>query len=215
MNEPHPIFMGSPYGLWVCESRSEEKEEKKMGLSNFPSPAEGVLPVLVMNTVLSVALLKNMIKSLLQVMGAIGDSSYLEEDPSSGEAVSSSSGARERRISITQFKSLCNNKSSICRTSSCGSMEECVVCLCGFESDEEINPLKEESSQRLFLLPCGFVLATHHSLGLSGGGKSGRFCSKVAFHLLELGFMKSLPPESKVPCSFRTLKKRFDSEINE
>ncbi|KAK6922297.1 hypothetical protein RJ641_012804 [Dillenia turbinata] len=108
-----------------------------MGLSNFPSPAEGVLPVLVMNTVLSVALLKNMIKSLLQVMGAIGDSSNSEEDPSSSEAVSSSSGARERRISITQFKSLCNNKSSICRKSSCGSMEECVVCLCGFEADEE------------------------------------------------------------------------------
>ena len=52
-----------------------------MGLSNFHSPAEGVLPVLVMNTVMSVALLKNMLRSVFQVVGANGRSPNLEEDP--------------------------------------------------------------------------------------------------------------------------------------
>lgn len=39
-----------------------------MGLSSFPSASEGLLPVLVMNTVVSVTMLKNMFKSLLQVL---------------------------------------------------------------------------------------------------------------------------------------------------
>ena len=45
---------------------------EKMGLLNFPSAAEGVLHVLVMNTVLSVALLKNVLRFMLQVVGASG-----------------------------------------------------------------------------------------------------------------------------------------------
>ncbi|KAK6160280.1 hypothetical protein DH2020_003661 [Rehmannia glutinosa] len=40
-----------------------------MGLSNFPSPGEGVLPLIVMNTVMSVALVKNKLRSVLQVGG--------------------------------------------------------------------------------------------------------------------------------------------------
>ncbi|XWS69085.1 hypothetical protein CRYUN_Cryun04dG0149300 [Craigia yunnanensis] len=137
-----------------------------MGLSNFPSAAEGVLPVLVMNTVLSVALLKTMVRSLLQVVGAsttsnldIGDSDGYQEEINN---------ARERRISITQFKSLCHNRYSLsfkasasvssaasggacCSSSSsgCGSgggsgwanTVECCVCLCGFGADEEVSEL--------------------------------------------------------------------------
>ncbi|KAM3706239.1 hypothetical protein ACB098_03G138100 [Castanea mollissima] len=106
-----------------------------MGLSNFPSPAEGVLPVLVMNTILSVAFLKNMVRSLLQVMGATASDqnpSNLEEDPDGCVQ-----NARERRISITQFKSLCQNSSS----SSNGCTMECCVCLCRFEAEEEVSEL--------------------------------------------------------------------------
>nr|POE50632.1 putative e3 ubiquitin-protein ligase xerico [Quercus suber] len=82
--------------------------EKDMGLSNFPSPAEGVLPVLVMNTVLSVAFMKNMVRSLLQVMGATAS----DQNPSNLEEEQDGcvQNARERRISITQFKSLCQNR---------------------------------------------------------------------------------------------------------
>ncbi|GMN41557.1 hypothetical protein TIFTF001_010789 [Ficus carica] len=84
-----------------------------MGLSNFLTAGEGVLPVLVMNSVLSVTLLKNMVRSVFQVIGASNVNS--EEEPDHGfspELVS-----RERRISITQFKSLCLNRSCGAKTS--------------------------------------------------------------------------------------------------
>ncbi|KAK2983320.1 hypothetical protein RJ640_016058 [Escallonia rubra] len=61
-----------------------------MGLPSFPSPPEGgVLPLLVMNTVLSVALLKNMVRHVLHVVGAAGDvnSPSFGEDPSSDHSV--------------------------------------------------------------------------------------------------------------------------------
>lgn len=72
-----------------------------MGLSNFPSPAEGVLPVLVMNTVLSVALLKNMVRSVIQVMGG----SWSNPERNYGWCnCKSQQNSRERRKSI---ESLC------------------------------------------------------------------------------------------------------------
>ncbi|GLU03151.1 hypothetical protein SLE2022_203670 [Rubroshorea leprosula] len=97
-----------------------------MGLLNFPSAAEGVLPVLVMNTVLFVALLKNTLISVLQVMGAIWNST-LEEEPDGYPQ----ENARERRISTTQFKSLCGG----------GGWAECCVCLCRFGAEEEVSEL--------------------------------------------------------------------------
>ncbi|CBI16789.3 unnamed protein product, partial [Vitis vinifera] len=109
-----------------------------MGLSNFHSPAEGVLPVLVMNTVMSVALLKNMVRSVLQVMGANGSSPNLEEDPSNEEYSPMSENAKERRVSVTQFKSL--SHSSGTGTGWCSSMD-CCVCLCRFEAEEEVSEL--------------------------------------------------------------------------
>ncbi|KAJ4831910.1 hypothetical protein Tsubulata_042676 [Turnera subulata] len=123
-----------------------------MGLSSFPTTAaEGVLPVLVMNTVLYVALLKNMVRSLLQVMGANWSAADYEENPD--EFLEEDVG-RERRISITQFKSLCHindggingsgsgsaSTSSNCESGSRAtnnSIVECCVCLCGFEAEEE------------------------------------------------------------------------------
>ncbi|ONI30347.1 hypothetical protein PRUPE_1G246100 [Prunus persica] len=110
-----------------------------MGLSNFPSAAEGVLPVLVMNTVLSVALLKNMVRSVLQVMGANVNSQSFEENP---DGCPAEMIARERRISISQFKSLCHSNSNSRPNNTCvaktnsGAME-CCVCLCGFEAEQE------------------------------------------------------------------------------
>lgn len=123
-----------------------------MGLSNFPSAAEGLLPGLVMNTVLSVALLKNMVRSLLQGMGAASDSSSSNVEDESDGFISSNSeddNARERRISITQFKSLCDSRSSSSSTdarsnggsTSCSAAMECCVCLSRFQSDEEVSEL--------------------------------------------------------------------------
>lgn len=123
-----------------------------MGLSNFHSPAEGVLPVLVMNTVMSVALLKNMLRSVLQVVGSNGSSPNVEEDPSNEGCSPMSESVKERRISVTQFKSLCHSRSSCSRISEnacggsgngsgCCSTMDCCVCLCRFEAEEEVSEL--------------------------------------------------------------------------
>ncbi|KAK7306159.1 hypothetical protein VNO77_44082 [Canavalia gladiata] len=101
-----------------------------MGLSNFPSASEGVLPVLVMNTVLSVALLKNIFRSLLQIVGASGStatSSYSADQESDEQE----EGSRERRVSITQYKTLCDAMTIV----------ECCVCLSGFEANQEVSEL--------------------------------------------------------------------------
>ncbi|KAF4366203.1 hypothetical protein CsatB_022308 [Cannabis sativa] len=109
-----------------------------MGLSNFPTAAEGVLPVLVMNSVLSFALLKNMLRSVLQVMGAniMSSPNVVEENPR--EFSSTEDVLRERRISITQFKSLCHDRFFEAKTN---NTVECCVCLCRFEGDEEVSEL--------------------------------------------------------------------------
>ncbi|GAV63036.1 zf-RING_2 domain-containing protein [Cephalotus follicularis] len=110
-----------------------------MGISNFPTAPEGVLPVLVMNTVLSVALLKNVVRSVLQVMGATSTDS--EEDHRDG--YSKEYIIRERRVSITQFKSFCHNKRSsiVAASISGGATVECCMCLCEFDAEEEVSEL--------------------------------------------------------------------------
>lgn len=117
-----------------------------MGLSTFPSAAEGVLPVIVMNTVLSVTILKNMVRSVLQVVGADywSESSEHEQDPD----VFSQENVRERRVSTTQYKSLRHHDDTTSASSSCSSCSEnlaiaveCCVCLCKFEPEEEVSEL--------------------------------------------------------------------------
>ncbi|XP_021746750.1 probable E3 ubiquitin-protein ligase XERICO [Chenopodium quinoa] len=132
-----------------------------MGLSNFPSPAEGVLPVLVMNTVMSVAILKNLLRSFLQLVGAVNwVTSNFETNPTTSTVTAStatitttssiSETRRLRGISITQFKYLCatNNNSYRGKNKNIqdedmknGIEGECCVCLCKFEDEEEVSEL--------------------------------------------------------------------------
>ncbi|KAK3026022.1 hypothetical protein RJ639_042514 [Escallonia herrerae] len=119
-----------------------------MGLSSFLSPAEGgVLPLLVMNTVLSVALLKNMARHVLHVVGAAGDVN--SPNPSSNYSVIQRSEddtkgrASRSRVSIIRFESLRQSRIS---TGSGNSMlwcsvECCCVCLCRFRDEEEVSEL--------------------------------------------------------------------------
>ncbi|KAG8366025.1 hypothetical protein BUALT_Bualt17G0033200 [Buddleja alternifolia] len=93
-----------------------------MGLSNFHGPAEGVLPLLVMNTVMSVALVKNKLRSVLQVVGAGGGAADQEFDDEFFGDGSDDESSRERRVSITRYGSLCRNR-------------------CRFEADEEVSEL--------------------------------------------------------------------------
>ncbi|EOA36116.1 hypothetical protein CARUB_v10011691mg [Capsella rubella] len=92
-----------------------------------------------MNTVVSVTLLKNMVRSVFQIVVSESEASMeLDEDVPEEDFLS-------RRISITQFKSLCENRGE-------GEVEEeeeegeekvveCCVCLCGFEEEEEVSEL--------------------------------------------------------------------------
>ncbi|CAI0390313.1 unnamed protein product [Linum tenue] len=108
-----------------------------MGLSNFPTPSEGVLPLLVVNTVLSVALLKSMVRSLLHwiVTSPISFDGNQEESGSGIIRITSSS-RRRRRISITQFRALSGGVGA-----EASSTMECCVCLCGFQAEEEVSEL--------------------------------------------------------------------------
>ncbi|XP_057948781.1 probable E3 ubiquitin-protein ligase XERICO [Malania oleifera] len=117
-----------------------------MGLSNFPSPAEGVLPLLVVNAVISAALLKNAVRSMLRLVGVVWSISPNGDE----DAFPMREGAGERRrVSITQFKILCDSRSGVVAGagSECGSRDrwgaltECCVCLCGFEGEEEVSEL--------------------------------------------------------------------------
>ncbi|CAL0333126.1 unnamed protein product [Lupinus luteus] len=110
-----------------------------MGLSNFPTSADGVLPILVINTVHSVILLKAMFRFMLQLLGGTtttttSTSSNMEQEEYyySDHEISSS---REKRVSITHYKSLCDNN-SIAMTECC-----CCVCLSRFEANEEVSEL--------------------------------------------------------------------------
>ncbi|KAK1381517.1 E3 ubiquitin-protein ligase RNF181 [Heracleum sosnowskyi] len=96
-----------------------------MGLSNFHGPNDGVLPLLVMNTVLSVALLKNMLRSVLdQVVGA---DTYDTEDEETYTEPS-------RRVFTSKYGEMKWEKRV--------KMEECCcVCLCRFKEDEEVSEL--------------------------------------------------------------------------
>ncbi|KAL3649806.1 hypothetical protein CASFOL_006209 [Castilleja foliolosa] len=93
-----------------------------MGLPSFLSPADGVLPMLVMNTVMSMALVKNKIRSVLHVGGSNGGDQESDDEYSGGDS---------RRVSITRYGSLPELPREV----------ECCVCLCRFEAEEEVSEL--------------------------------------------------------------------------
>ena len=117
-----------------------------MGLSNYPCAAEGVIPLIVMNTVMLVALLKNMFRSVLQAVGAGSSTATTTYYYPYNVLDTIVSSTRPRRVSITQYKSLCHSRSSMASSSSSSSssssvMVECCVCLSGFEANQEVSEL--------------------------------------------------------------------------
>ncbi|KAG2318839.1 hypothetical protein Bca4012_054957 [Brassica carinata] len=107
-----------------------------MGLSQFPTASEGVLPLLVMNTVVSVTLLKNMVMSVFRIVGSDTEAT-MEIEEREEDCVRM---RRRRRISITQFKSLCENRGGEENEEEEEGVE-CCVCLCGFKEKEEVSEL--------------------------------------------------------------------------
>ncbi|KAL1202165.1 putative E3 ubiquitin-protein ligase XERICO [Cardamine amara subsp. amara] len=93
-----------------------------MGLSHYPTASEGVMTMLVMNTVVSVSLLKNMVRSvLLHMIGSETNEARNIEDNLDHDQ---DSEMRRRRILITHLEAT-----------------ECCVCLCGFKEEGEVSEL--------------------------------------------------------------------------
>ncbi|KAL2332732.1 hypothetical protein Fmac_013945 [Flemingia macrophylla] len=105
-----------------------------MGLSNFPSASEGVLPVVVMKTVVSVAVLKSMLRWMLQVVGGTSASESESESESENNVPipTEQECSCERRASITRYK----YKAGVAL-----DMVECCVCLSGFQPNQEVSEL--------------------------------------------------------------------------
>ncbi|KAF5726530.1 putative RING/U-box superfamily protein [Tripterygium wilfordii] len=116
-----------------------------MGLSSLPAPSEGVLCVLLVNTALSISIVKAIVRSILHVVGIRLSSSSQSPPPSDypaslvepiGFCMSSSSDSY-----VEEFRSMnpAVRFDSVC---SCRWPEhECSVCLNQFDPESEINRL--------------------------------------------------------------------------
>lgn len=139
-------------------------EQRKMGLSRFPDAFEGgVIPLLIIRTALSIAMVRDVVISFLQKMGLkviteqpeLAQSSrsfaYAEE-----EAAELGSGFAELAmtiedigdklpVSLFQVSSSSSSCSCSCACSCSGSdgdgVTECVVCLRKFLGGEEVRSL--------------------------------------------------------------------------
>ncbi|XP_058112802.1 probable E3 ubiquitin-protein ligase XERICO [Magnolia sinica] len=106
-----------------------------MGLSSMPTPSEGVLSVLLVNTALSITIFKEIVRSILHVVGI-----RLPSPPPSADISETPSEPLEFPPFTDEFR---------CRVPSirfgscfrCPSDHDCSVCLTRFEPDSEINRL--------------------------------------------------------------------------
>lgn len=123
----------------------------KMGLSSLPAPSEGVLCVLLVNTALSISIVKGIIRSVLHIVGIrlSSSSSSTSSSASSPPSTDSTEIASESfefhlspsascieeirsRIPAIRFDTVCSFKQP---------EHECPVCLSEFEPESEINHL--------------------------------------------------------------------------
>ncbi|GAB2214307.1 hypothetical protein Droror1_Dr00018649 [Drosera rotundifolia] len=111
-----------------------------MGLLNFPTgPFEGgLLPFLVINTVLSFSILKKlMISAMVQITGAVV-SAWEANDGTSMYGI----GRKKPGISIIQFGTLRKKRGRGDGGGTDGGCAmECCVCLCCFEAEDEVSEL--------------------------------------------------------------------------
>ncbi|KAA8524900.1 hypothetical protein F0562_011322 [Nyssa sinensis] len=111
-----------------------------MGLSNYPTPADGgVLIVILVNTAISISIVKDIVLSILHVVG-IRITSWQEYSIESSSESNECRGAPSE-IFMEEFRS----RTPAVRFDSVytckQSEQECPVCLTEFEPDAEINHL--------------------------------------------------------------------------
>ena len=115
-----------------------------MGLSSLPAPSEGVLCVILVNTALSISIVKGIVRTILHIVGIRLSSS--SASPPSPDSTQNPPEPFEFRLTssesyIEEFRS----RSPAIRFDtvySCKQPEdECSVCLTQFEPESEINRL--------------------------------------------------------------------------
>ncbi|XP_021890014.1 probable E3 ubiquitin-protein ligase XERICO [Carica papaya] len=116
-----------------------------MGLSNLPSPSEGMLCVLLVNTALSVSIVKGIVRSILDIVGIRLSSSSPSSTSSDPMEIISQESFEFRFSPSESYKEEFRSRSPAVRFDSVGSCkwpeDDCAVCLTEFEPDSEINRL--------------------------------------------------------------------------
>jgi len=121
-----------------------------MGLSRFPDAFEGVIPVLIICTALSIAMVRNILISLLRKMGLklITEQPELAQSPRSfayaeEEAVELGSGLLQLAMTTEEIGDMLHvslfqvsSSSSSCSCSDGDDVSECVLCLRKFQGEE-------------------------------------------------------------------------------
>ncbi|RWR84887.1 zinc finger protein [Cinnamomum micranthum f. kanehirae] len=103
-----------------------------MGLSSLPAPSEGVLSVLLVNTALSISIFKEIVRSILHVVGIhLPQPSDLDETPSEPFEFPPFAEEFRCRVPSSRFGSFFRGPTE----------HECSVCLTRFEPDSEVNRL--------------------------------------------------------------------------
>ncbi|KAM7272098.1 hypothetical protein ACFE04_031312 [Oxalis oulophora] len=116
-----------------------------MGLSSLPTPSEGMFCILIVNTALSISLVKGIVRSILNVVGIqLSSSSSSSSSSALPDSPEISTESYDFHISspdtyIDEFRS---QNPTILFDTVCKRCElECSVCLAEFKPKSEINRL--------------------------------------------------------------------------
>ncbi|KAE8679690.1 putative E3 ubiquitin-protein ligase XERICO [Hibiscus syriacus] len=112
-----------------------------MGLSSLPTPSEGVLCILLVNTALSISIVKGIIRSILHIVGI-----HLSSSSSSSDSAENLSEPFEFHLNtpdsyIEEFRSKTPAIQFDAVYSCKRPQHDCLVCLTQFEPKSEINHL--------------------------------------------------------------------------
>ncbi|GMH12559.1 hypothetical protein Nepgr_014400 [Nepenthes gracilis] len=113
-----------------------------MGLATLPSASEGVLCVILVNTAVSISIVRHILRAFLFIIGVRLESSFtssetFDENPESYNLAPPDSYMEEFRIRTPAIRF-----DSVCSAEEDETFEhDCSICLCGFEPDSEINRL--------------------------------------------------------------------------
>ncbi|XP_042754166.1 probable E3 ubiquitin-protein ligase XERICO isoform X1 [Lactuca sativa] len=124
-----------------CVQLFNKFKTDKMGLSPYPTPSDaGVLCVILVNTAMSISIMKELVRSILHVIGIHVTSWEDYSNQSITESVERSRGTPSETY-MEEFRSRTPSLLYDSLTINCRSKEECSVCLVEFDPDSEINRL--------------------------------------------------------------------------